>query len=118
MIAAFALLLAFQLAGETLRVALHLPVPGPVLGMALLMVYLIARRGPDEHLRTTAGGLLQNLSLLFVPAGTGVMLHASRLAGEAWPIAIALVASTVLGLAATGLTLHYLTRKRANGGAR
>ena len=96
MIAAFALLLAFQLAGETLRVALHLPVPGPVLGMALLMVYLIARRGPDEHLRTTAGGLLQNLSLLFVPAGTGVMLHASRLADEAWPIAIALVASTIL----------------------
>lgn len=117
MIAAFALLLTFQLAGETLRVALHLPVPGPVLGMALLMVYLIARRGPDENLRTTAGGLLQNLSLLFVPAGTGVMLHASRLAGEVWPIAIALVASTILGLAATGLTLHYLTRKRASRGA-
>ena len=72
MTAALALLLAFQLAGEALRVALHLPVPGPVIGMALLLVYLIIRpEGPSTELRNTAGGLLQNLSLLFVPAGTG-----------------------------------------------
>jgi holin-like protein len=115
MIAAFALLLAFQLAGEALRVALHLPVPGPVIGMALLLGYLIIRRGPSQPLRQTSSNLLQNLSLMFVPAGTGVMLHAGRLADEAWPIAIALVASTVLGLAATGLTLHYLTRSRKTG---
>lgn len=117
MIAAFALLLAFQLAGETLRVGLHLPVPGPVIGMSLLLVYLVIRRGPDEPLRHTAGTLLQNLSLMFVPAGTGVMLHVSRLANEAWPIAVALIASTLLGLAATGLTLHVLTRRSATGGA-
>jgi hypothetical protein len=43
------------------------------------------------------------------------MLHAGRLLDEAWPIAIALVASTVLGLAATGLTLHALTRNRKTG---
>lgn len=115
MIAAFALLLAFQLAGEALRVALHLPVPGPVIGMALLLVWLVMRRGPDEALRHTAGNLLQNLSLMFVPAGTGVMLHIGRLTDEAWPIAVALVASTVLGLAATGLTLHLLTRNRNTG---
>jgi holin-like protein len=115
MIAAFALLLSFQLAGEALRVALHLPVPGPVIGMALLLVWLVMRRGPDAHLRHTAGNLLQNLSLMFVPAGTGVMLHVGRLADEAWPITFALVASTVLGLAATGLTLHLLTRKRTPG---
>lgn len=115
MIAAFALLLAFQLAGEALRVALHLPVPGPVIGMALLLVYLIIRRGPSQPLRQTSGTLLQNLSLMFVPAGTGVMLHTGRLVDEAWPITIALVASTVLGLAATGLTLHFLTRDRKTG---
>ena len=115
MIAAFALLLAFQLAGEALRVALHLPVPGPVIGMALLLVYLIIRRDPSQPLRQTSGTLLQNLSLMFVPAGTGVMLHAGRLVDEAWPITIALVASTVLGLAATGLTLHFLTRDRKTG---
>lgn len=111
MIQAFALLLAFQLAGETLRVALHLPVPGPVLGMALLLIWLVIRGGPGDDLRHASGNLLQHLSLMFVPAGTGVMLHVGRLTDEAWPIAIALVVSTVLGLAATGLTLHLLTRQ-------
>jgi putative effector of murein hydrolase LrgA (UPF0299 family) len=43
------------------------------------------------------------------------MLHIGRLTDEAWPIAVALVASTVLGLAATGLTLHLLTRNRSSG---
>lgn len=118
MIAAFALLLAFQLAGEALRVALHLPVPGPVIGMGLLLIYLIARRGPSEPLRTTSGNLLQNLSLMFIPAGTGVMLHGARLFDEAGPILVALVASTVLGLAATGLTLHVLTRRKKQEGLR
>ncbi len=113
MIQAIALLLAFQLAGETLRVALHLPVPGPVIGMALLLVWLVLRGGPNEALRSTSGTLLQHLSLMFVPAGTGVMLHAGRLADEAWPITVALVASTLLGLLATGLTLHWLTRHRS-----
>jgi holin-like protein len=113
MIQAIALLLAFQLAGEALRAALHLPVPGPVIGMTLLLFWLVSRGGPDDALRNTSGSLLQHLSLMFVPAGTGVMLHAGRLVDEAWPIFIALIASTVLGLLATGLTLHLLTRHRA-----
>jgi len=112
MIQAIALLLAFQLGGETLRAALHLPVPGPVIGMAMLLVWLVIRGGPDQALRNTSGTLLQHLSLMFVPAGAGVMLHAGRLADEAWPIFFALIISTVLGLLATGLTLHLLTRQR------
>ena len=51
MIQAIALLLAFQLGGETLRAALHLPVPGPVIGMAMLLVWLVIRGGPDQALR-------------------------------------------------------------------
>jgi holin-like protein len=108
--AALALLLVFQLLGESLRVGFSLPVPGPVIGMGLLLVYLILRQGPSHELRQTSGTLLQHLSLMFVPAGTGVMLHVSRLSDELWPIVVALVGSTVLGLVVTGLTLHWLTR--------
>ncbi len=113
MIQAIALLLAFQLGGETLRAALHLPIPGPVIGMTLLLTWLVLKGGPDDALRNTSGTLLQHLSLMFVPAGTGVMLHAGRLMDEAWPIFVALIASTALGLLATGLTLQLLTRHRA-----
>lgn len=112
MIAALALLLGLQLAGEALRLALDLPVPGPVVGMVLLLLVLILRRGPSPGLRGTAQGLLQHLSLLFVPAGTGVMLHFHRLGDEGPAILAALVISTLLGLATTGLILRALTRPR------
>lgn len=116
MIGALTLLLVFQLVGEVLVRALDLPIPGPVVGMGLLFVTLIVRRGPGEQLRGTANGVLQHLSLLFVPAGVGVMLHAARLVDEGAALAVALVASTVLALAATGLTFQWLLRRAARDG--
>ena len=111
MIAAITLLLLFQLAGEAIALYLALPVPGPVIGMALLFLALALRGGPGMELRTTAQTLLQHLSLLFVPAGVGVMLHFRRMADEWLPITVALVASTFLAIAATALVLHALTRR-------
>ncbi|MQY51709.1 CidA/LrgA family protein [Rhodocyclus tenuis] len=110
MIAALALFLSCQLLGETIARLLSLPVPGPVLGMLFLLAWLVVRGGPQESERRAAGGLLQHLPLLFVPAGTGVLLHLHRLAAEAMPIAVALIGSTVIGLAVAGLTLSRLTR--------
>ncbi|MFP5462523.1 MAG: CidA/LrgA family protein, partial [Gammaproteobacteria bacterium] len=74
MIAALTLLLVIQLAGEVIARALGLPIPGPVIGMGLLFLALLVRRGPGEDLRRTSGQLLQHLSLLFVPAGTGIVV--------------------------------------------
>src|SRR5579859_1548707 len=75
MIESLALILLCQLIGEVLVRLLHLPVPGPVIGMGLLFAGLVLRGGPPEKLEQTAGGLLSHLSLLFVPAGVGIMLH-------------------------------------------
>ena len=110
MIAAFALLLAFQLAGETLRVALHLPVPGPVLGMALLLAFLLFSEASAQRLRPTAIEMLRHLSLLFVPAGVGILLHATRLAQEWLPILVALVGSTALAIVVTALVIEHSRR--------
>jgi len=110
MLAAITLLLVFQLAGEVLAHALGLPVPGPVIGLALLFATLAARRQVAEGVRDTANGLLSHLSLLFVPAGTGVLVHLDRLGAELAPIAIALIASTVLTIATTAMTMRWLMR--------
>ena len=118
MIGALTVLLVFQLTGEVLARALGLPVPGPVIGMGLLFLALIARKGAGDELRTTANGLLQHLSLLFVPAGTGVMLHFQRLADEWLPLSVALVTSTLLSIAVSALLLDSLSRRSRNGGER
>ena len=110
MIGALTLLLVFQLVGEVLALVFALPVPGPVIGLALLFAAMVVKGQAPEHLRSTANGLLQHLSLLFVPAGVGVMAHLGRLREEWLPITVALVASAVLTVAATALTMRWLMR--------
>jgi putative effector of murein hydrolase LrgA (UPF0299 family) len=103
------LILGCQLAGETLVRALGLPLPGPVLGMALLFGGLLAT-GLPEGLGRVADALLGHLSLLFVPAGVGVMLHA-RLLSEDWlPVSLALLVSTLATIAVTALVMARLAR--------
>lgn len=115
MLAALTQLLLFQLVGEIFVRALGIPVPGPVIGMGLMFLFLLLRGGPDEGTRTTANTLLQHLSLLFVPAGTGVMLHFHRLQSEWLPIAVALVASTFIAMGVTALVLKALSSRATPG---
>jgi len=96
-----ALLLACQLAGEAVTRAANLPVPGPVLGMLLVLGGLLVLRRVPRMLERTSRGLLENLSLLFVPAGTGVILHLDVLRAQWLPIVAAIVGSTVLTMLVT-----------------
>lgn len=108
MLKAITTLLGLQLIGEVLARALHLPVPGPVIGMLLLLGLLLWHGSPPAWLESTAGGLLDYLGLLFVPAGVGIVAHTGLLA-QAWlPIMLTLLLSTTITLAATALVLRLL----------
>lgn len=114
MLGYFAVLLVCQLIGELIVVASGLPVPGPVIGMAMLFVALVVRGGIPADLGAAADALLGNLSLLFVPAGVGVMLHAERLGRELLPIAASLIISTLATIAVTAAVMHRLSRKSSS----
>lgn len=111
MIAAIATLLVYQLVGETLSFGLGLPIPGPVIGMALLLATLALRPALLGRVKATATTLLSHLSLLFVPAGVGVMVHFARLADEGVAIVAAVVGSTLLTIVATAATAAFLIRR-------
>lgn len=113
MINTLTLLLLYQLVGELLVRVLDLPIPGPVIGMLLLFLTLLARGRAEDELRSGSGALLQHLSLLFVPAGAGIMLHLQRVGNEWLPITLALVISTFAGLAVTALVLKAMIGKEA-----
>ena len=104
------ILLLCQLLGEWLVMALALPVPGPVMGMVLMLVALIVMRRVPEMIRTPSEGLLRHLALLFVPAGVGLTVHAELIAREWLVILSALVVSTVITIIVTALVLKRLTR--------
>ena len=108
-------LLVYQLVGEVSVHLLDIPVPGPVLGMLLLFLTLLVRGGVMASLDGAANGLLSHLSLLFVPAGVGMMVHVHRI-GEEWlPILVALVLSTVLTLVVTAVVMLAAQRLVAQG---
>jgi holin-like protein len=113
MIPALATLLVYQLIGEALVRALAAPVPGPVVGLALLLLTLVLRPSVLVGIKPTAQTLLQHLSLLFVPAGVGVMVHLQRIGDEALAIGVALFISTWVGLAVAALTMTWLMKRTA-----
>ena len=105
------LLLLYQLGGEVFVRLLGLPIPGPVVGMTLFFLTLLARGHVGHDTRQNVGALLQHMSLLFVPAGVGVMVHLQRVAAEWLPIALALVFSTFAGMAVTAWVIKALLPK-------
>ncbi len=110
MLHAFAVILSFQLAGEAAARALAIPVPGPVLGAAALLAAFMAFPRLADLLRPTGEAILAHLSLLFVPAGVGVVGHLGTLGAEALPVAVALVGSTVAAIAAAALTFAAVAK--------
>lgn len=108
MVNALLALLGFQLVGEVLVRAVGAPVPGPVVGMLLLFLALRGRGQVPAALQQASQGLLGNLSLLFVPAGVGVIVHLQLLAADWWRLLIAIVASTIVTLLVTALVMQSL----------
>jgi putative effector of murein hydrolase LrgA (UPF0299 family) len=106
MIQAFLVILTCQLIGEVTTRATGLPVPGPVLGMALMLLGLRLSPWVQQTVRPVAEGILRNLLLLFVPAGVGAALQVPTLGANALPIVIAVVVSTILAIAAGALTFR------------
>ena len=104
-------LLIFQSAGELLARGLGLPLPGPVIGMVLL---LVALRWPavQTPVAICAEFLLSHLSLLFVPVGVGVMTHLSLVSQYGVRMLAVVVLSTLAGLGVTVLSLHLLRDRR------
>lgn len=119
MLHAILILLGCQLLGEVLARGLALPVPGPVIGMALLFValQLRVRLRPDAPdigtlpLGAVAAFLLANLSLLFVPAGTGIIRQTAVLTAHGPGLIIALIGSTALTLIVTALVFVAVARR-------
>ena len=114
------ILLIYQSLGEISVRLFNIPVPGPILGMILLFLTLIIRRRSTSSLDEASSAILSHLSLLFVPAGVGLMVHFERIANEWLPITIALILSTILTMVATTVIMqtssHLFSDKESKDG--
>src|SRR5260370_18190503 len=96
-------LMMFQFIGEVLVTLTGIPFPGPLCGMALLLGYLYFRGGPAEDLTKVGTTLIDNLCLLFLPAGPSIVAYGTLLARHGLAISAALFASTIAALIFSGV---------------
>jgi holin-like protein len=127
MIASLSLILLCQLAGEVIVRGFVLPMPGPVVGLVLLLGLLLARdrfavlaRGPLQQggVETVSKNILAHLSLLFVPAGVGVVQKLDLIAAHGLAVVAVLAVSVVITLLVTVATFllasRLMARKRSS----
>lgn len=120
MIPSLAVILLCQLVGEVIARGLGLPIPGPVVGMAVMLVVLVLRDmlrdtlpGPmtGDGLERAGRGILSHLSLMFVPAGVGVIQNLQVFGDYGVALAAALIVSTLAALLATVATFVWVAKR-------
>ena len=111
MISGLVQILLFQSLGELVSKLLLPSLPGPVIGLVVLVGWLVIRKGINAELAMVADGFSQYLGLLFVPAAVGVVLFLTQLKANALAIISALVASVILTIGSSALVVRFLSRK-------
>ncbi|WP_209316387.1 CidA/LrgA family protein [Halomonas salinarum] len=111
LIVGFIILLGCQFLGELVVRGFSIPVPGPVMGMVILLVALLVNGRVPEGLRKTGEGLLNYLTLLFVPAGVGMMVHFELIRADFWIIMVTLIVSTAATLAVTAKVMERVNKR-------
>lgn len=117
LIMGMSVLLGCQFLGELLSRGFAIPVPGPVLGMVVLLVALLIYGRVPDSLRLAGEGLLRYLTLLFVPAGVGLMVHFELIKADFWVLLVTLILSTAITLAVTGKVLDRLAKRYSREGS-
>jgi putative effector of murein hydrolase LrgA (UPF0299 family) len=107
-------ILLFQSLGELVSKFVLPTLPGPVIGLILLVLWLVIRKGVNAELSMVADGFSQYLGLLFVPAAVGVVLFLPQLKANALAIISALIGSVVLTIASSALVARLLSKNRAH----
>ena len=115
MIRALAILLVFQLAGESLARGVGLPLPGPVIGLAGLFTAMMLWSPLRAMVEDTARTLLNHLSLLFVPAGVGVVAHLDVFGRQGPALMAALILSTAAAILVAVVTFRLVAKLTGAG---
>ncbi len=105
-------LVLFQLLGTAINALLLPMLPGPIIGLLLLLVCLMVRGEVGEPLTLAAASLLRYLPLLLVPAAVGVMVYAKAIAADFWAVVGALSLSLVLSLVFAGWLMQKLIERQ------
>ncbi len=96
--------------GEFINKFFALVLPGNVIGMMLLFFLMLLGIIKLNHIEKVSDFLLNNLTVLFIPAGVGIMKHYNLLQGKVIEFIIVVFVSTVLIMVFTGYIVQFSQR--------
>ncbi|QEK96789.1 CidA/LrgA family holin-like protein [Bacillus amyloliquefaciens] len=105
------ILFAFSFIGGAVQQFFHLPIPGSIIGLILLIICLSVKIIPVKMIEDGAGFLLSFLPLLFIPAMTGVINYPSLFSASGAALFLIIVLSTIVTMIAAGYASQLLEHK-------
>ncbi len=105
-------LVLFQLLGSALNVLILPVLPGPIIGLVALFIYLLVVGRVNEPINEAATGLLRYLPVLLLPPVAGVLVHFDDIVADIWPISLALVLSTTVSIVFAGWLMQKLIQRQ------
>lgn len=107
----FVIILFIAFIGEILNKIFNIPIPGNILGMVLLLFALIFGIVKLDYVDEVSKFLLENMSVIFVPAGVGLLSAIGIIKGAWWILMVISIFTTILVMALTGIITEILRRQ-------
>lgn len=114
MIQELLIILAITYGGNLLKHMLNIPLPGVIIGMIILFIFLKTGWIKLKSIEKTGDFILVNMTILFLPAIVKLIDYIEVLKADFFKILLLLIVTTVIVMIVTAKTVHYLIIWREN----
>lgn len=108
----FGIILLILLFSDMIQSYFNLSIPSSIIGILILLLLLLFKLIRLEWVEDISKVLLDNLSLLFIPAGVGIINEFEIFKGNILPIIFIIVITTIVVILVTGYTVQALIGNR------
>lgn len=109
------IILSILLISQGVQTYFNLPIPATIIGMVILILMLLFNIIKLKWVENITNLLLENLSILFIPAGVGIMKEFHFLQGYILPVLFILTITTIVIILVTGYTVQYFIKFKRGG---
>ena len=112
MLTEFLIITSLNYIGVVVTKILHLPIPGTIIGLILLFIFLATKQLKLERIEKVSNFLLENMTILFLPPAINLIAAGSFLEGQILKIIFLMVATTFFKMGITGKVVQFLIEKK------
>lgn len=98
----FGIILAVTFVGEVLKFLIPLPIPASIYGLVIMLGLLITKIVPVKYVKDAGNFLIEIMSLMFIPAGVGLMISWNEISDIWLPLVLIIIITTVVVMVVTG----------------